>query len=241
LDKVQICKKQIEERDVNKRIAVLLFSGLLSAATVFAAGGVPPTINITGPTGTIFVSSFPFSTNITMQISHPDGLDKLQDFDVQTSQVSPLSTPYASLTHIGNPFDQVGACSNQMIPGNQVSACSVNSGVANVSVMWQVPAPGTYSVQVTLKYKGAEGTDTQEATFTLLLAVEYPAPPAIANAFINGNPSLKKAPPTARGCVISQIAQLHGQTHKYNPPPGPYNNPLVQSDVLAFWPACSQK
>jgi hypothetical protein len=52
---------------------------------------------------------------------------------------------------------------------------------------------------------------------------------------------LKKSSATTRGCVISQIAQLHGQTQKYNPPPGPYNNALVQSDVLAFWPACSQK
>jgi hypothetical protein len=232
---------QIEERNVNKRIAVLLFSGLLSAVAAFGAGGVPPTINITGPTGTIFVSSFPFSANITMQISHPDGLENLQVFDVQTSRVSPNPTSYADLTQIGNPFDQNGACSNQMIPGNQISGCFVSSGVATVSVMWQVPSAGTYSVQVTLKYKGADGIDTQEATFALLLGVEYPAPPAIANAFINANPSLKKASPTVRGCVVSQIAQLHGQFQKYNPAPGPYNNPLVQSDVVAFWPACSTK
>jgi hypothetical protein len=232
---------QIEERDVNKRIAVLLFSGLLSAATVFAAGGVPPTINITGPTGTIFVSSFPFSTNITMQISHPDGLENLQVFDVQTSRVSPNPTAYADLTQIGNPFDQNGVCSNQMVPANQISACSVSIGVASVSVMWQVPSAGTYSVQVTLKYKGTEGSDTQEATFVLLLGVEYPAPPAIANAFINSNPSLKKGAPAVRGCVVNQIAQLHGQVQKYDPAPGPYNNALVQSDVLAFWPTCSTK
>lgn len=224
---------------MNKRILIPVFSGLLAAASVCAAGGVPPTINITGPTGTVVVSSFPFSTNITMQISHPDGLDKLQVFDVQTSQISPISTPYALVTHIGNPFDQNGACSNQMIPSNQISGCLVNAGVATVSVMWQVPGPGTYSVQVTLKYEGAEGSDTQEATFILLLAVEYPAPPAIANAYINSTPSLKKAAPTVRGCVINQIAQLEAQTQKYNPHPGPYNIPLVQSDVLAFWPACS--
>jgi hypothetical protein len=93
--------------------------------------------------------------------------------------------------------------------------------------------------QVTLKYKGTEGSDTQTATFVLLMGVEYPAPPAIANAFINANGSLKKASPTVRGCVINQIALLHGQTQKYNPPPGPYNNSLVQNEVLTFWPTCS--
>jgi hypothetical protein len=226
---------------MNKRISISIFSGLLAASSAMAAGGVPPTINITGPTGTVIVSSFPFSTNITMQISHPDGLDKLEVFDVQTSQISPSPSSYALLTKIGNPFDQNGACSNQMIPANQISGCLVNSGVATVSAMWQVPTAGTYSVQVTLKYKGAEGIDTQDATFILLLAIEYPAPPAIANAFINATSSLKKGAPTVRGCVINQIAQLHGQTQKYNPPPGPYNVSLVQSDVLAFWPACSTK
>jgi len=225
---------------MNKKAFLLIFGGLLTAASALAAG-LPPAVNITGPTGTVIVSSFPFSTNIALQISHEDGLDNLQVFDVETSQVSPVLTPYASLTHIGNPFDQTGACSNQMIPANQISACSVNNGVASVAVMWQVPAAGTYSVKVTLKYRGGEGFDIEPVTFTLLLAVEYPAPPAIANAYINGNPTLKKSSPTIRGCVISQIAQLHGQTQKYNPPPGPYNNALVQSDVLAFWPACSQK
>jgi hypothetical protein len=92
---------------------------------------------------------------------------------------------------------------------------------------------------VTLKYKGTEGSDTQTATFVLLMGIEYPAPPAIANAFINTNGSLKKASPTVRGCVINQIALLHGQTQKYNPPPGPYNNSLVQNEVLTFWPTCS--
>jgi hypothetical protein len=222
---------------VKKSILVSIFC-LLIAAAAFAQA---PTINITGPTGTVFVSSFPFGTNITMQISHPAGLANLQVFDVAVAQVSPVSVPYTLLTHVGNPFDQNGACSNQMTAANQISACSVNTGVANVSVMWQVQAAGTYSVKVTLKYHGADGIDIEPVTFELLLSVEYPAPPAIANAFINGNPILKKGASTVRGCVISQIAQLHGQTHKYNPPPGPYNVPLVQSDVTAFWPGCSQK
>src|SRR5205809_16983 len=101
-----------------------------------------PTVTITAPTGTVFVSSFPISTNINMQISHPAGLQHLQVFDAEISQMSPVSTPYALLTHIGNPFNQYGACSGQMTPANQISACSVNTAVASVSVMWQVPAAG---------------------------------------------------------------------------------------------------
>ena len=226
---------------LKKSILVSIFCLLMAAAVFAQATNIPPTINITGPTGTVFVSSFPFGTNITMQISHPAGLANLQVFDVEVAQVTPVATPFTLLTHIGNPFDQNGACSNQMTPINQVSACSVNTGVANVAVMWQVPAAGTYSIQVTLKYKGADGIDLVSATFELLLSVEYPAPPAIANAFINANPALKKAASTIRGCVVSQIAQLESQTQKYNPQPGPYNVPLVQSDVTAFWPGCTPK
>jgi hypothetical protein len=221
-----------------KKSIILSIFGALIASIGFAQA---PTINITAPTGTVFVSSFPFNTNIIMQISHPAGLEHLQVFDAEVSQISPVSTAYALLTHIGNPFDQNGACSGQMTPANKISACSTNLGTANVSVMWQVPAAGTYSMKVTLKYQGNEGVDIEPVTFTLLLSVEYPAPPAIANAFINSNPTLKKGSATVRGCVVSQIAILHGQTHKYNPPPGPYNEALVQSDVTAFWPACSQK
>ncbi len=226
---------------LKKSILVSIFCLSMAAAGFAQATNIPPTINITGPTGTVFVSSFPFGTNITMQISHPAGLANLQVFDVEVAQVTPVSTPFTLLTHIGNPFDVNGACSNQMTPVNQISACSVNTGVGSVSVMWQVPAAGTYSVQVTLKYKGADGIDLVSATFELLLSVEYPAPPAIANSFINANPTLKKAASTIRGCVVSQIAQLEGQTQKYNPPPGPYNVPLVQSDVTAFWPGCTPK
>jgi len=228
-------RENVKNSILKKSITVSIFC-LLMGTAVFAqqSPNIPPTINITGPTGTVFVSSFPFGTNITMQLSHPAGLANLQVFDVEVAQVSPVSTPFTLLTHIGNPFDSNGACSNQMTPANQVSACSVNTGVGNVSVMWQVPAAGTYSIQVTLKYKGADGIDLVSATFELLLSVEYPAPPAIANAFINANPTLKKSASTIRGCVVSQIAHLQSQTQKYNPSPGPYNVPLVQSDVTAF-------
>src|SRR5438094_4751359 len=107
---------------MKKNIFAPIF-GLLVAASVFAGQNPPPTINITAPTGTVFVSSFPFGANIDMQISHPDGLDKLQVFDVEISQISPVSTPYTQLTQVGNPFDNSGACSNQMIPANKISAC----------------------------------------------------------------------------------------------------------------------
>ena len=59
---------------MKKSILVSIFCLLMAAATFAAA----PTINITGPTGTVFVSSFPFGANITMQISHPLGLANLQ-------------------------------------------------------------------------------------------------------------------------------------------------------------------
>jgi hypothetical protein len=72
------------------------------------------------------------------------------------------------------------------------------------------------------------------------IAIEYPAPPAIANAYINSlGAAIKKAfTAGARGCVISDIAQNHGQLEKYGPKPGPYNVAMVQQDVRIYSTGC---
>jgi hypothetical protein len=70
------------------------------------------------------------------------------------------------------------------------------------------------------------------------LSVEYPAPPAIANAYINSTSTLKNLFGKKRGCIINEIAQRHGQQEAYGAKPGPYNEALVQSDVLFFGASC---
>lgn len=83
--------------------------------------------------------------------------------------------------------------------------------------------------------RGAEGTDEDAATFNLV-AVEYPAPPATANAYVNSN--YKSLGVKKRGCVISQIANNHAQLSKYGPKGGPYDNPLVRSGVDSYIGTC---
>jgi len=219
----------------------ILVSVFLVSLLAFPAMADNPTVNILAPTGTVFVGAFPYTTNLTVQVSHPAGaLSDLNVFDVKVSQVSPVSTPPTSILlagPLGNPFPGNVCSPSQMVIAKGVTSCGVSSGIATVSVSWTISGPGTYMVEVSLKHQSAVGDDAETVVFNLI-AAEYPAPPAIANAYINANARAKKASPTVRGCVIAQIAQNHGQTQKYDPAPGPYNDDLVQSDVRTYWSGC---
>ena len=70
-----------------------------------------------------------------------------------------------------------------------------------------------------------------------LMAVEFPAPPSVGNAYLNTLPkssvSAKK-----RGCVISMIAGNHAQLNKYGPKGGPYDESLIRSDAIGYLAGC---
>jgi hypothetical protein len=68
-----------------------------------------------------------------------------------------------------------------------------------------------------------------------LMTAEYPAPPSVANKYINGTSALKSASAKVRGCVLNEIAREHGQNTKYGPKGGPYDESLIRSDVYSFW------
>lgn len=101
-----------------------------------------------------------------------------------------------------------------------------------VSFDWSVTEPGSYTLELTARHGGDTGSDTIVVEYLLqLVSVEYIAPPAIANAYINANPTLKKLQAKRRGCIISKIATMHGQDEAFGPKPGPYNEPLIRSTV----------
>jgi hypothetical protein len=69
-----------------------------------------------------------------------------------------------------------------------------------------------------------------------MLAVEYPAPPAVANAYINSDPTYKAAPGKKRGCIISKVAEKHAKWSDdpyvgYGPKGGPYIEEAIEADV----------
>jgi hypothetical protein len=90
-------------------------------------------------------------------------------------------------------------------------------------------------ITASVKHQSETGAVTETVTFSIV-AVEYPAPPAIANAYINQLYGGRGAA-RVRGCVINQIAANH-VAGRYGPKGGPYDNALVQSDVRYFWPLC---
>jgi hypothetical protein len=182
---------------------------------------------------TIFVAGFPVSIDITSKITHSP-LSSVNAFDVQESGVSILP-----LGALGNPFPSNLCSVAQMDAAHGVSSCSVSGDTGTVVTPWTVTGPGLYSLSIEARHQGNEGTDEADVS-VLLLNVEYPAPPAVANAYINSLAlALRKLFVSGvRGCVISQIAENHAKVEKYGPKGGPYNTALIQSDVRAYGPAC---
>jgi len=194
-----------------------------------------PTIQITGPSGTVFVSQFPYNTSIQLTISDGEGqLDHVNGLSISVDDGNGSAQLYSNI----NAFAQQGQdgpieCSQQFATSYPTGSCSVSAGVGTIGLPWAVPHAGSYTVTVSAKHQNDLGEDEEVATFQLV-AVEYPAPPAIANAFINATPSLKSLNAKKRGCIISQIAQRAQDPNNYGPRPGPYNTPAIQSDVLAI-------
>jgi hypothetical protein len=206
--------------------ALALMASLLLYAPARKVKANTPVINVTSPTGTVFVSSFPYATSIALTIHHVS-LKDLNVFEVTVDGNTLTGV-------IGNPFDNSNQCRPAAFVGG--TTCNTSSDDdASVTVPWSVPGPGTYTVGVRIRHNGSEGTDEEDVTFALV-AVEYPAPPAIANGYINS--TYKKISATKRGCIISQVANNHAHESKYGPKGGPYDNDLVKADVDIYIYSC---
>ena len=206
--------------------AFAFIAALLAFAPTTRVQADDPIINIIGPTGTVNVSSFPHPATITLTINH----SKLHD--LQVLKVTVDGDPLFET--VGNPFDNDDLCRPVAFTGGSTCIASDDSN-ATITIPWSVAAPGTFSVGVSIKHQGDTGIDTETVTFSLV-AVEYPAPPAIANAYINS--TYKGISAKKRGCVISLIANNHAHDSKYGPKGGPYDNNLVRSDVDAYIYSC---
>jgi hypothetical protein len=201
-----------------------------------AAMANAPSINITSPTSgtTIFVPSFPANVPISFEVTH----DFLQDVNVLNVLVNAASIFNNGGVDLGSPFDKDNLCTpSQMILPN-ISACSTNSSnIAYVTAPWSVTGPGTYAVSVYARHKNEVGTDTEDADVQMtLINIEYPAPPAVANAYIKANYS--KLSSGVRGCIISKIADNHAKLSAYGPKGGPYNTGAIQADVEGYKSTC---
>jgi hypothetical protein len=210
----------------------ILFAGFLVCVTSGISADTP-VVAITSPSGTVYSASFPFTLPISFNVTHHE----VKDLNVLDVQVNGTSI-FTGGNPIGNPFSGPGntnACSAGMALPN-ISSCNVSdSDHASATAPWTVPSPGTYTLAVSIKHQNAEGEDEEEVIISQLNA-EFPAPPAVANSYINAN--LKSGSAKVRGCVISKIADHHAKDSKYGPKGGPYDEALIQSDVVAYWGTC---
>jgi hypothetical protein len=203
----------------------------------------PPDITITYPTtGTTLYVNFPYTVQLAFTLdtssalnnqSVPFQLKDVVELDVAIGSTALWSAPI-------NPFTNANACTSDLLAVS--TSCTPDSAdpthKANIVVPWVVTGPGTYSVTVSAKLQGDEGQDSEYNIQLLLLVAEYPAPPSVANAYIKT--SLGKLTTGVRGCVISAIANNHAQDSRYGPKGGPYDQALIQSDVVSYAYQCSQ-
>jgi hypothetical protein len=222
-----------------RRVYTIAACLVLTAATALAD---EPQITITAPTGALYVSQFPYNAPISFNVHHGPSTDNPSTSkelnNVNKLQVSVNGVALADFGNggpIGNPFSNTNQCSNSMTLANGISNCSVSdANNASVTVPWTITGPGSYVILVSVKHQNETGADT-ETVQVYVVSVGYPAPPAVANAYINGTSALKSGSAKVRGCVLNEIAREHGQNSKYGPNGGPYDASLIRHDVFVFW------
>ena len=70
------------------------------------------------------------------------------------------------------------------------------------------------------------------------VSVEYPAPPAVANAYLNATYTKQQLNAKRRGCIVSQIADNHAKDSKYGPKGGPHNTDEIEDDAEYYFLNC---
>jgi hypothetical protein len=221
--------------------AAALAPALLLATTALAHA---PGVEITAPSAdaVVYVEAFPAVVPIVAIIRHgqndPAGgavgasLSDLQSLGVTVDEVDVPTTA-------GNPFPGNACSATQLTPANGWAACLTNSTTqATVWASWTVGEPGQYAIAVRVRHPGAGGglTSEEEDVDVVLLSVEHPAPPAVANAYLRDH--YRKVTGGCRGHVISKIANHHAMDSKYGQKGGPYDIAAINSDVRLYMGGC---
>jgi hypothetical protein len=224
---------------VFKTVFVMTFAAGLAvaASSASAQAGVAPTLNITSPTasgGPIFFGTFPAVVNIayTVQMNGGIELKSLSNLDVTINGTSLYGGPQDAFSNAAGSANQC-----QGVAASAPHACNaLDAFNASLTARWEVPAVGEYTIVVSGKHKSETGEDV-EVVQVAQLSAEYPAPPAVANAYINAKPR-SWITSTQRGCIIKQVAEQHGQYAAYGPKGGPYNVALIQAAVESYASGC---
>lgn len=215
-------------------------------AISLSANAAAPIVEITDPTSASIIYSpvFPFEQSISFNLSATTRKHGQLEVDAALKDVGVLHVQVDDVgivnggTAIGNPFTSANACA-AILTTSPNSCSTTDSDNASVSVPWTVTQPGSYTIAVSAKIQNAEGED-EEVVLVALATAEYPAPPAVANAFIKANPTVLTSK-KQHGCVISKIADEHAKYETFGPKGGPYNESLIQAYVVSFASTCPLK
>jgi hypothetical protein len=223
-----------------KILAAALAVAAMSCSGIAAAQAVT-NVSVVEPTGTIYVTGFPATVGVKLSIDarNPAGNcanDGIAEIKVGATGTEPGNDTRDEILHDDD--DPVSLVDEE---GNNSTTCP-----AYYLFDWSVPQPDTYTLDVFVRRGQVEGETDEEVVIELqMVSVEYPAPPSVANAYINNDPNLKALPGRQRGCVISMVAQKHaklaGTEDGYGPKGGPYDEQKIKDDVVDFFQTCPTK
>ena len=214
-----------------------------------------PTVTILSPaTGnTIFAvpADFPITVPVSFRVTHYDAganppateknLRDVSEVKVSISQTAPGSVAYADIAVLDHPWQNGSSVGCNPANPSAVTSCGVTGNTqGDATVSWSANGFGTYSVKVTAQHASAVGQDEETGIVIAeeVVNVEWPAPAAIANAYINANYTRTAA--TQRGCIVRKITE-RDHLRLYNERPGPYNTIAIQTDVELFRANCPTK
>lgn len=201
-------------------IMVVFAVSLLATTQMRPVSADAPTVALVSPASgsTIIAPSFPHQVPLTFSVGHAGGLNQVSHVDVTIGGTSILTGVGAN--GVADPWTPTPACNLANLNPAGFTGCSVvDNNNGTLTVPWTVNAPGTFTVVVSAKH-GAEGSDTEAFEVIGDVTVEYPAPPAIANAYIKAQGY--KLVAKRHGCVLSSIATQHAQYSAFGPKGGPY-------------------
>lgn len=198
---------------------ILVVAGLATVAHAFVAD-----VDIISPSDTQYVPGFPANINVTLSIDLKNSAGNCVTNGIKSIEVTAQEELDLSPTLIHSADNPIN---------NDTQTCP-----APYSFVWSVPGPGNYTLVVEVNH--GSDTGSEETTIgVVLLAVEWPAPPAVANAFLKEK--CQKMKGGTHGAIISEIAYWFNQGD-FNPKPGPYNETKIKEYVVNIAPAgsCSQ-
>jgi hypothetical protein len=207
-----------------------------------------PTVTILSPTtgNTIFAgpTDFPLTVPVSFRVNHYDAganppatekdMRDVGEVKVSIARTAPSNLAYADIAVLDHPWKNGSSVGCNPANPASVTSCGVTGNTqGNATVSWSATGFGTYSVKVTAKHASTTGQDEETGIVIAeeIVSVEWPAPPAIANAYINAN--YRRVSATQRGCIIKKITE-RDHLRLYGERPGPYNNTAIQTDVELF-------